>query len=104
MLEIAGLREKVSAINQDLNDMKRLFLTISRGVLDFKSGLYTARDILFKDFEAYAGVEASKAELLIPTGLATNTKKAVKRWPDPIKQNASKATSTGRRPAKPAAH
>jgi hypothetical protein len=102
--EIDALRRQVLAVNQDLDDMRKLFMALAVATQGFSHRLESVKRIVSADFKAYTGVEASLAKVLVPSGLATNTKKAVKRWPDPIKKNADKATSAGHRPAKAAAH
>ncbi len=88
-----------------MENTKRLFHIINKSFQNFQSHILEVQKIVNADFEAYTGIEVAKAQVLLPAGLATNSKKAVKRWPDPIRQNANKATSVGgRRPAKPATH
>jgi hypothetical protein len=93
--EIKALRGQVSGVKEELQHKKKLFVTIDKSFQAFHTHILMVQEIVTKDFEAYTGIEAAKAPLLVPSRLATNAKKAVKRWPDPIKQNATKATSAG---------
>ena len=104
MVEIKALQKQVSGVKAELQNTRKLFATIDNSFQTFHTHILMVQGIVTNDFEAYTGIEAAKAPLLVPSGLATNAKKAVKRWPDPIKQNASNATSFGRRRTKPAAH
>lgn len=103
-LELRSLRVTVGEVRQNLENTQKFFDTLIRSFNSINVHMVQLGEIIAADFEVRTGVEVSKAELLIPAGMATNAKKAVKRWPDPIQKNASKALSTGRRPAKPAAH
>jgi len=103
-LELRSLRVKIGEVRQNLEKTQQYFDTLIRSFDSINVHILQLREIIAADFEVRTGIEVSKAELLIPAGMATNAKKAVKRWPDPIQKNGKKALSTGRRPAKPAGH
>ncbi|HVP55056.1 MAG TPA: hypothetical protein VMU45_08685 [Candidatus Eisenbacteria bacterium] len=103
-LELRSLRVKVSEARQYLQDTEKFFDTVIRSFESIRVHALNLQEVIATNFLALTGVDPLQAELLIPAGMATNAKKAVKRWPDPIQQNATKALSTGRKPAKPAAH
>lgn len=103
-LELRSLRAKLGEVRQLLQKTQEYFDTLIRSLDSIHGHILDLGEYLYLYFENRTGIEASKAELLIPAGMATNAKKAVKRWPDPIQKNANKALSTGRRPAKPAGH
>jgi hypothetical protein len=103
-LELRSLRVKVGEVAQELQKTQAYFDTLIRSFGNILMHIERLGYAIAADFEARTGIEVTKAQLLIPAGMATSAKKAVTRRPDPIKKNADKATSTPRRAAKPATH